>query len=649
MSGPQVIEVVVIDSDINDTTEGEGEPDVTVNGKILRMVQAVDGNWYGYFADRDQALIADNTASGTEVTGLNFGTFCESNDNIAGLGTTAFTDTVGVAVPDTDEGSEGSSFITNGVPGEITGTTCDAGFTNTEGNVVREAKVPSDSTATDPGQIGLTDVNSFPFVQLYELTVSGNVVVQYNKGGGVQTTTLTFDTVENYADISLDRAVYPQGAEVHVTVTDLWLNIDPTDEDSWTFASNADGTLGTHYQVFDENGDDPGDTDANTNSNLTDVLADLMCEDNCVLIVNPNVQNSSEDVLTLQDNGDTVLENGDSLTSSPGDSDSDAEADEIRDWRTEGDRLEGQYPVTLTEQGPNSGVFGTYDEADTSVLVIRDDAKRGTSASIDYNETPTTILVGFDFATIDIQPLTDEWSSGEEIPVVIIDGDANKNSRSDEDLDLNDPSVDLIPALRTGDPFTMGEAGTEGNTETLVVFVDIENDAGADPSGGTALPAYAIASQQDNDVTVQVFSDRAIITNDENTAVDAVFIDFRQTVEDFEETFYGDESDVFNALNIDLRSLTTSGTWNAFLLIDNDNIIAEQDAVSGAPNVLNTEKTGDTTVVALTTSLSSQDLHVFSSTEVDTIDDALDAANDSDDIGIVLLNSQAAGFTPDDQ
>ncbi len=64
MSGPQVIEVVIIDPDIDDTDELKGEPDVTINGKILRMVQAVDGNWYGYFADRDKASIADsnNTA-----------------------------------------------------------------------------------------------------------------------------------------------------------------------------------------------------------------------------------------------------------------------------------------------------------------------------------------------------------------------------------------------------------------------------------------------------------------------------------------------------------------------------------------------------------------------------------------------------------
>ena len=58
MSGPQVIEVVVIDSDINDTDEAKGEPDVTINGKILRMVQAVDGNWYGYFADNATGRIS---------------------------------------------------------------------------------------------------------------------------------------------------------------------------------------------------------------------------------------------------------------------------------------------------------------------------------------------------------------------------------------------------------------------------------------------------------------------------------------------------------------------------------------------------------------------------------------------------------------
>ena len=82
MAGPQVIEVVVIDSDINDTDQAKGEPDVTVNGKILRMVQAVDGNWYGYFADRDQAQIADSTTN-IVGSGLDFGKFCSATS--AGL------------------------------------------------------------------------------------------------------------------------------------------------------------------------------------------------------------------------------------------------------------------------------------------------------------------------------------------------------------------------------------------------------------------------------------------------------------------------------------------------------------------------------------------------------------------------------------
>jgi hypothetical protein len=30
------------------TDELVGEPDVTINGKQLRMAQATDGNWYGY-------------------------------------------------------------------------------------------------------------------------------------------------------------------------------------------------------------------------------------------------------------------------------------------------------------------------------------------------------------------------------------------------------------------------------------------------------------------------------------------------------------------------------------------------------------------------------------------------------------------------
>ncbi len=110
MSGPQVIEVVVIDPDIDETNEAKGEPDVTINGKIIRMAQAVDGNWYGYFSDRDQALIADatanpETAAGETGTGLDFGNFCSAASAGTYLGP-SFTDTVGVAIPPENGGDQ---------------------------------------------------------------------------------------------------------------------------------------------------------------------------------------------------------------------------------------------------------------------------------------------------------------------------------------------------------------------------------------------------------------------------------------------------------------------------------------------------------------------------------------------------------------
>src|SRR3989338_8953004 len=406
MSGPQIIEVVIIDSDINDTNVAKGEPDVTVNGKILRMVQAVDGNWYGYFADRNMTLIADSTVT-TPGTGLDYGEFCNSattldeGDVDSPMITVADTD--GIIIP----GINGDDGGLSGTPiGGPISTVCGvlAVGTGFENNVIREARALSTLPNGVVGQIGV-DETLWPFIQLYTLTPTGNVVVQYNKGGGVQTTILTFDTVDQFADVILDRVVYSNGTQVHVTITDSWLNIDPTDEDSWTFGTEKD--ISTNYQVFDDNGAAPGANFGNTVGNvLTGQLPYLMCQDNCVLKLNPDVQGRGF-VVTLQDNKDTFI------TATFGGSD----PDNPTNWEIDGGFLGGDVPITITELSPNSGVFGTYDESNVSNIVILDDAKRGTSASIDYNDSPVTILVVYNFATIDIQSPTGEWNSGQEIPI----------------------------------------------------------------------------------------------------------------------------------------------------------------------------------------------------------------------------------------
>ena len=50
------------------------------------------------------------------------------------------------------------------------------------------------------GQIGITDTQFWPYIQLYDFVENGTAVVQYNKGGGIQTTILTFDS----SDLSVD-------------------------------------------------------------------------------------------------------------------------------------------------------------------------------------------------------------------------------------------------------------------------------------------------------------------------------------------------------------------------------------------------------------------------------------------------------------
>ena len=118
-------------------------------------------------------------------------------------------------------------------------------------NVVREARALSNGTTTDYyGNIALGP-NMWPFIQLYDFTRYQTYDLVYERGGADETITLTYDRPGN--SLSFDKEHYGLKHEVGVTITNNEFNIDPTDEDSWTF-----GTLPTNatvfYQLFDENG-----------------------------------------------------------------------------------------------------------------------------------------------------------------------------------------------------------------------------------------------------------------------------------------------------------------------------------------------------------------------------------------------------------
>jgi hypothetical protein len=542
-SGPQVIEVVVIDSDINDVHEEKGEPDVTVNGKILRMTQTIDGNWYGYFADRNMALTADRTTTKDGV-GMDFGYFCANNDTIEGSQKSTivdFTDTVGFTVNSDFFGMDSDEFTGNVIPSSSCGPIAGTQMVPTTdiNNVVRETKnINIHSAALDDGQIGM-GANVWPVIQLYPLNPTGNVVIQYNKGGSAQLITLTFDAVDPFIRLELDRTSYPNGADVFATITDPWLNIDPTDEDSWTFGTVQE--LTTNYLVFDEWGTPIGDFPSNTDSDLTKKLSDLMCQDNCRLSINTDVQNKGN-VITLQDHESSEITPTNPLH--------EGDPQNPLAWETVNGHLSGKFPVTLIEYGPNSGVFATRDYFyDNSNIVITDSAKIGSSALIEYNEIPLFFSVGSFSGDIEIQLLDDEWGSGEEIPIRLFDPDANKNSKSDEDLDLYKPEVLSIPSITTGDPFSLSE-NNEQHGAMLNGSYGITSTKNDHTSFSPDSPAK---------VNVDQFSKRGIITSSSTTIANSIIIDLQATAGDLQESINDPKSNFrgFNFYNQDLRSITS--------------------------------------------------------------------------------------------
>ncbi|MDF2425422.1 MAG: hypothetical protein OPY08_03205, partial [Nitrosopumilus sp.] len=365
----------------------------------------------------------------------------------------------------------------------------------------------------------------------------------------------------------------------------------------------------TNYQVFDKNGVEAGAGTTAGIININSDLSDLMGGDR-ELALNVDTQGTGA-VLTLQDNGDSVI---DCPTAQA--------ANTCATSATAAGLGINTQPITITEQGQNSGVFGTYDESDESVIKVTDAALRGTSATFDYNDTPQTVLIGFDYATIDIQATDDEWNSGEEIPVVLVDGDANKNSRADEDLDLNDPSVTLIPSLTTGDPFTLGE----GANSTLALYANVITFG----SGNT----LAVTIPGSATIPVDAFSKIGRVQSGNATSGpgNAIIIDYQTTMGDLRSTISDNRDGTgfhgYNFLNLDVRSFNNTGTFSVYLLNSTTDIIVG-NALSGAVGslVLDTGLSPQSGLVSLNASATIVGL--FDATK----------APDSNNVGLAIVHS----------
>lgn len=490
-----VVEVIIRDNDISDTDEGKGEPDVTINGKDLRMVQGSDGNWYAYFANAEKAKQADQIAStGLIGKSLDFGVFCDRSTNASVLGV-SFSETDGITIPD-------SSGIIGATDGTASFNACTGSPTTpspNQNNVVRNSKSPNTNSAVPVGQIGI-DADVWPIIQLFSF--SDDVSIIYNKGGGSQKIVLSYSDIPNIS-LNIDRNGYPKGAEIFVTINDMQLNQDPTDVDSWTF--NIDPTRATFYQAFTETGTNSGNGGLGL-VNLNPYLGSLGFEKNGNLGVN------LDSVATLRTN-----------------------RYQPSSFVTTGTTIYNNI-ITLVESESNSGIFRSFDFNDQSVIGISDSAPRGQSASIEYNSKSTSILTGDSTASLSLGISSTQFNPGQKATITLVDNDQNLNPGTDEDLDVF-RSTAIIPTLQIGNPVTLQSASNVKFYET----------SDTDLTAGTLIPS----SIPDTN------SDRLIIDtrSTSNGTFEKVSINLGITAQTLQSLFVDVPDDEgTNWINYDLRS-----------------------------------------------------------------------------------------------
>ena len=351
-NGPMVIEIVVNDNDIDDVDQSP-EPDVTLNGGTLRMIQSTDGNWYAY-------ITAANIARSDDANQLFGDADILDADNTFGTDNT-----------DAIEIYSGAGL-----------------------NVVRQEK----ETNT-----GITGNSVWPAVQAFDFA-EGDVTISYSKGGNPQSITLAYLTdPDDYASLSLDRSSYPPGAAVHMTITSLAHNIDPTDEDSWTY-DTSDITADVVYQQFNENGIQQ--LGLNPIELSVENMLNLDFDDSGTLEITTDL--NGVPIIDFQDNRDQVRNTAEPISDSS---------------------------VTILETEPNSGIFKNTDDQDTANVFIVANAPRGFAAVIDYADSPLSVPVRNypGSLTMDVSGIGGTWNGGEEITVTLDDGDFNLNSLVDED------------------------------------------------------------------------------------------------------------------------------------------------------------------------------------------------------------------------
>ena len=535
--GAQILEIIISDpkhSSLELANAGAtgnaigGIPQVSVDGDEIAMIQAVDGNWYAYIGDEANIEDADDLDDDSDH-GLKMGIECGT----AGTGSAA-----------TATGISGDD-ISDVDSVWVSADDCAGDGGNEDAEVLDNAPSMTSSITDNNGgrQISDNAEVSWPFIQTYPLDKWDKFDIVYENGGDTETITIKYGDSNSFAKLTTDRDYYPKGGEVHITIDDYLLNIDPTIVDVWTFNTTSGSETATYSEYVDKS------------TTFTDRTA--MGSVNLKSIGFGDTKQGfkvtdSSSALTYQTNADC---------------DSNGCASNI---------------ITFHETFQNSSTFDNLDDSGKykTNLIIKEGASRGNLVVLDYNDDPQSYVVSnfTGSVVIDYDAVGAEWNSGEVLPFTFYDNDLNLKFADDEDLKISSDYT-AIPTITIGEPgyltaspwITIGRAAT-GNSTSLTLDTQshiASNNDGAGTTttvsdGGTVAEGIEIGTgilgTDFETLARTIDTDADGILSDEDRGLFIMNYDFRQISADVCGANDMDSSSYvayYDSLNIEVRDNDT--------------------------------------------------------------------------------------------
>ena len=407
LQGVAILEIVVNDPDSSITDSDVAALSASVGGTSYDLTQATNGKWYAYVADASQIKLFDKDSHGFE-----FGSLCENGLGVSHDTTTLIVGTSTDIYANTLPSRNGTSIVAGGcLDADNMWTTLDdqAGTTSREDMTAAVLQgAPSlsnpDGDEANMGQrghgINASGYGSWPYIIAVDL--NDDNLVEY----GTDSINVVYGNTDGESSISLQNRNPADRAEVHLTISDPALNIDPTTADVWLFdLDDNSGAASATTVKFMNNGTYSSGTVSTSNTALTaEELGQHGCVNNCALY---------SDV-------ETELATGINTVSQ----------------------------VIMTESGANTGVFESFDANGNGQFKIAAGASTDKKTTFNYGGNSVDMIITYADATITLDAGGD-WAIGQTATVTITDADANRNPVSAETLNAYDETV-VIPTFVVG-------------------------------------------------------------------------------------------------------------------------------------------------------------------------------------------------------